>query len=799
MIADTSPVATIARRRIHVHGVVQGVGFRPFVFRLAQRLNLRGWVCNTSADVTIEVEGPSPALAAFLAALTAEAPPLARIDAVASQEIPVQGDPAFEIRHSQPVPGQFQPISPDIATCDACLAEIRDPANRRYRYPFTNCTHCGPRFTIIRDIPYDRPQTTMAPFTMCPLCQAEYDDPNDRRFHAQPNACPACGPRLELVPSPGGALPHDLPADAIAAARALLARGAIVAVKGLGGFHLACDARDQEAVQRLRARKGRRGKPFALMVADLAVARALCAVDADEERLLTSRERPIVLLRARPHNGIASAVAPGQRTLGLMLPYTPLHHLLLQPGPDAPDALVMTSGNLSEEPLVARNEEALARLGGIADAFLLHDREIYIRCDDSVTRAFQGAELPIRRARGYAPYPIHLGADARPLLACGAELKNTFCLTRGPYAFLSQHIGDLENLETLEAYRSAIAHYERIFRVRPQALAYDPHPDYLASRYARQRAADEGLPAVAVQHHHAHIAACLAEHQHPGPVLGLAFDGAGYGADGAVWGGEFLLADRHGYRRLAHLAYVPLPGGDAAVRHPYRMAWSHLLHAYGDAWPTLPSLQALDLVEERVVRRQIAARLNAPLTSSLGRLFDAISALCGVCYTATYEGQAAIELEAAADEAETGVYPWPLPTPPADAPWAIDPAPLVRAVVDDLRAGVGVARIAARVHNTLAQTATEVCQHWREITGVREVALSGGVWQNVFLLERTLARLRAAGFTVYIHRLTPPNDGGLSLGQAVVAQAILTNDQATSTTRPEATASGPDRGEIVCA
>ncbi len=773
MVADTSSAAPSARRRIHVHGVVQGVGFRPFVFRLAQRLNLRGWVCNTSADVTIEVEGPPPALAAFLAALTAEAPPLARIDAVASEEIPVQGDPAFAIRHSQPVAGQFQPISPDIAACDACLAEVRDPANRRYRYPFTNCTHCGPRFTIIRDIPYDRPQTTMAPFTMCPLCQAEYDDPNDRRFHAQPNACPACGPRLELAPPLGGALPPDLPAEAIAAARALLARGAIVAVKGLGGFHLACDARDQEAVQRLRARKGRRGKPFALMVADLSVARTLCEVDADEERLLTSRERPIVLLRARPHNGIAPAVAPGQRTLGLMLPYTPLHHLLLQPGPDAPNALVMTSGNLSEEPLVARNEEALARLAAIADAFLLHNRDIYIRCDDSVTRVFQGAELPIRRARGYAPYPIHLGADALPLLACGAELKNTFCLTRGPYAFLSQHIGDLENLETLEAYRSAIAHYERIFRVRPQALAYDPHPDYLASRYARQRAADEGLPAVAVQHHHAHIAACLAEHQHPGPVIGLAFDGAGYGADRAIWGGEFLLADRRGYRRLAHLAYVPLPGGDAAVRHPYRMAWSHLQHAYGDVWPALPSLRTLDPTEERVVRRQIAARLNAPPTSSLGRLFDAISALCGICYAVTYEGQAAIELEMAADEAEAGAYLWPLPTPPADAPWAIDPAPLVRAVVDDLLAGVGIARIAARVHNTLAQMACEVCCYLREITGVREVALSGGVWQNVFLLERALARLRAAGFTVYIHRLTPPNDGGLSLGQAVVAQEVL--------------------------
>jgi hydrogenase maturation protein HypF len=764
----------IARRGFHVSGVVQGVGFRPFIYNLARSHTLTGWVGNTSSGVDIEVEGPSSAIAAFQDAITTDAPPLAHIDAIQSHDLPPRGDHAFEIRHSQAQAGQFQPISPDVATCNACLAEILDPADRRYRYPFTNCTHCGPRFTIIRDIPYDRPQTTMAPFTMCPACQAEYDDPADRRFHAQPNACPACGPRLTLAPTPGGDLPADLPADPLAATRTLLAGGWIVAIKGMGGFHLACDARNASAVEQLRARKGRRGKPFALMVRDLETARALCAVSDAEAALLGSQERPIILLPAHPDNGIPPAVAPRQRTLGLMLPYTPLHHLLLQPEPGIPDVLVMTSGNLSEEPIATGNDEALSCLGGLADAFLLHDREIHIRCDDSVARVFQGAELPIRRARGYAPYPVHMGADTFPLLACGAELKNTFCLTRGPYAFLSQHIGDLENLETMAAFRASVAHFERLFRAQPQALAYDLHPNYLATRYALQRAADEALPAIGVQHHHAHIAACLAEHRHPGPVIGVAFDGTGYGDDGAIWGGEFLLADRRGYRRLAHLAYLPLPGGDAAVRRTYRMAWSYLRHAFGAEWPDLSTLRGCDLVERRVVERQMVAGLNAPLTSSIGRLFDAVSALCGVCLEATYEGQAAIELEMLADPTEDALYDWPLGDPADGNPWALDPAPLIRAIVTDVSAAVAVARIAARFHNTLAQMVTDVCRCLRQSTGIGEVALSGGVWQNVTLLQQTRARLHAAGFTVYIHRLVPPNDGGLALGQAAVADARLT-------------------------
>jgi hydrogenase maturation protein HypF len=760
---------SLIRRRIHVRGVVQGVGFRPFVYHLAQRHGLYGWVCNTSSGVDIEAEGAPQALDAFLRALVLEAPPLARIDAVDVRELPPNGDATFEIRHSQAQPGQFQPISPDVATCEACLAEVLNPANRRYRYPFTNCTHCGPRFTIIRDIPYDRPQTTMAVFAMCPECQAEYDDPANRRFHAQPNACPACGPHLALIPTSGKSLPSDLPDEPIEATRILLARGWIVAIKGLGGFHLACDARNEEAVQQLRTRKGRVGKPFALMARDLETVRCLCEVNDDEAKLLCGRERPIVLLRARPGNGIAPSVAPRQRNLGIMLPYTPLHHLLLQPAPGIPDVLVMTSGNRSEEPIAINNEEALTRLRNLADAFLLHNREIYIRCDDSVVRVFRGAELPIRRSRGYAPYPVHLGIDTTPLLACGAELKNTFCLTRGPYAFLSQHIGDLENVETLEAYQMAIAHFERLFRVRPQALAYDLHPDYLATRYALQRAEREELPGIGVQHHHAHIAACLAEHRRSGPVIGVAFDGTGYGEDGAIWGGEFLVADFSGYQRMAHLAYVPLPGGDAAVRRTYRMAWSHLYHAFGATWPEIPSLCQVNPVEQRAVERQITTGLNAPPTSSMGRLFDAISALCGVCLKATYEGQAAIELEMLADPTEEDIYEWPLPDITDETPWMVDPAPVIQAVVSDVQKGVRVATIAARFHNTVAAMVAEVCQRLRAVTGLNEVALSGGVWQNVMLLERTLTQLEAAGFRVYTHRLVPPNDGGLALGQAVVA------------------------------
>ncbi len=759
----------IAARHIHVSGVVQGVGFRPFIYTLASRYGLCGWVRNTSAGVEIEVEGASEALDAFVVAIRAEAPPLSRIETVTVQEIPANGYTRFEIQHSQAVEGAYQPISPDVATCDDCLAEVFDPTDRRYRYAFTNCTNCGPRFTIIQDIPYDRPKTTMAAFTMCPQCQREYDDPLDRRFHAQPNACPECGPRLELWPSPALGKPagwEALPADPIAATRALLRAGHIVAIKGLGGFHLACDATNAQAVQTLRARKGRAAKPFAVMMPDLEAVRAVCQVSAEAAAALQGAERPIVLLPLRPGGPIAREVAPGLRELGVMLPYTPLHHLLLERAPDFPIALVMTSGNYSEEPIATDNDDALQRLGPLADAFLLHNRAIHIRCDDSVVRADANGVMPLRRSRGYAPYPIPLPFDAPPLLATGAELKNTFCLARDQYAFMSQHIGDLSNYEALRSYEHSIAHLERLFRVQPEIIAHDMHPDYLATRYALRRPERR----LAVQHHHAHLASCLAEHKIPPgqPAIGVIFDGTGLGPDGAIWGGEILIGEYGGYRRFAHLRYVPLPGGDAATLRPYRMALAHLWSA-GLPWDDdLPPVQAASSQEKTILRQQLKRRLNAPLTSSMGRLFDAVAALAGVLQEVTYEAQAAIWLEARADLDERGVYPFDIERGAAEA-YQIDPAPLFAALLRDLRAGVSVPALAARFHNGVAQAIREVCALAHAETGLTTVALSGGVFQNSTLLRIARQGLERDGFTVLRHRLVPPNDGGLALGQAAVA------------------------------
>jgi hydrogenase maturation protein HypF len=749
--------------------VVQGVGFRPFIYTLAVRYGLCGWVRNTSAGVEIEVEGASEALDAFVRAIRAEAPPLSRIEAVTVQEIPANGYTRFEIQHSQAVEGAYQPISPDVATCDDCLAEVFDPANRRYRYAFTNCTNCGPRFTIIQDIPYDRPKTTMAAFTMCPQCQREYDDPLDRRFHAQPNACPECGPHLELLPSPALGTPvgwDDLPSDPIAAARALLRTGHIVAIKGLGGFHLACDATNARAVQALRARKGRAAKPFAVMMPDLQAVRSVCQVSTEAAAALQGAERPIVLLPLRPGGPIAAEVAPGLRELGVMLPYTPLHHLLLERAPDFPIALVMTSGNYSEEPIATDNDDALQRLGPLADAFLLHNRAIHIRCDDSVVRADANGVMPLRRSRGYAPYPIPLPFDAPPLLATGAELKNTFCLARDQYAFISQHIGDLSNYEALRSYEHSIAHLERLFRVQPEVVAHDMHPDYLATRYALRRSERR----LAVQHHHAHLASCLAEHKIPPgqPAIGVIFDGTGLGPDGAIWGGEILVGDYGQYRRFAHLRYVPLPGGDAATLRPYRMALAHLWSA-GLPWDDdLPPVQAAAAQERTILRRQLERRLNAPPTSSMGRLFDAVAALVGVLQEVTYEAQAAIWLEARADTDERGAYPFAIERGETGV-YRIDPAPLFAALVRDLRAGVPVPVLAARFHRGVAQVIREVCALARAETGLTTVALSGGVFQNSTLSRITRQGLEHDGFTVLTHRLVPPNDGGLALGQAAVA------------------------------
>ncbi len=768
----------LAARRIHITGVVQGVGFRPFVYNLAAQLDVAGWVLNSSAGVEIEAVAPSSALDEFVARLRSEAPPLSHIEQITVTEIEVPSSKldGFVIRHSEARAGEFQPISPDVSVCADCQRELFDPTDRRYRYPFINCTNCGPRFTIIQDIPYDRPQTTMAPFPMCPDCQAEYDDPTDRRFHAQPNACPVCGPHVWLHVPGDQQEPKD--EAAIQAVRRLLTEGQVVAIKGLGGFHLACDATDDAAVARLRERKGRVDKPFALMSFDLPTVERYCELNDAERALLTSRQRPILLLREQMEDSpISSLVAPGNRHLGVMLPYTPLHYVLLEPAADFPIALVMTSGNYSEEPIATDNEEALERLSDLADGFLLHDRAIHARCDDSVTRILAGAELPVRRSRGYAPYPVHLPFPVRQVLAVGAELKNTFCLTRDRYAFLSQHIGDMENYETLCFFEQMVEQLARTFRIQPERIACDLHPGYLTTRYARER--ESTLPLVAVQHHHAHIAACMAEHGLTGerPVIGVALDGTGYGSDGAIWGGEFLIADYESFRRVAHFKYVPLPGGDEAIRRPYRTALAHLWAA-GIPWDEdLPPVAAAAPAERRVLAQQLAQGVNVAPTSSAGRLFDAVSALAGVRQVVNYEAQAAIELENLCQDDEGGTYSFGLArreSPDGGSVWEIDPAPCIRAVVADVRAGLPAGLVAAKFHHGMAALVLDLCrrlrdEHRLDEHHLTEVALSGGVFQNVTLLGRAVPLLEEDGFTVYVHRLVPPNDACIALGQAVVA------------------------------
>jgi hydrogenase maturation protein HypF len=755
---------------IRVTGVVQGVGFRPFVFSLARRFGLSGWVRNTSAGVEIEIDGAPESLKGFEAALRGEAPPLARLDSIRVERRGADGYTGFRILESQSVAGAFQPVSPDVGICGDCLRETFDPSDRRYRYPFTNCTNCGPRYTIITDIPYDRPNTTMAGFALCPACAAEYEDPLDRRFHAQPVACPTCGPHVWLEVE--GQEVQEGEAG-LQEARALLRRGGILAIKGLGGFHLACDATAPAAVSRLRERKRRVDKAFAVMVTDLAEAERHGVLEDSARRLLQSVERPIVIVGRRPGSSVAEAVAPGQRTLGLMLPYTPLHHLLMEPGEGVPRALVMTSGNLSEEPIATENDEARSRLAALADGFLLHDRPIRTRCDDSVMRVVDGEILPLRRSRGYAPFPVHLAWDSPPLLAGGAELKNAFCLARGRYAFLSHHIGDLENFETLQSFEDGVHHMQHLFRIEPQAFAYDLHPDYLATRYVLQRAEAEGRPAIGVQHHHAHIAAGMAEHGlEPGTrVIGVAFDGTGYGDDGAIWGGEFLIAGYEAYRRAAHLAYIPLPGGDRAVRQPWRLALAWLLRAGLDWEDHLPPVGAAGEAERRLVRQILESDgvpgLGAAPTSSMGRLFDAAASLIGVRHEVNYEAQAAVELEAIVAPEESRAYRFDL------GETEVDPRPVVESIVRDLRAGVAQGVMAARFHNGVARMVADVCDRLRRDAGVPVVVLSGGVWQNATLVRQTTANLRTLGFEVLIHRQVPPNDGGLALGQAAVAAARL--------------------------
>jgi hydrogenase maturation protein HypF len=762
------------RKAIEVSGIVQGVGFRPYVYRLAFESQLAGFITNTAAGVSIEVEGPAEVVDDFVSRLPVEAPPLARITQLAAHDIPACADGEFRILPSRPGEDRRVLISPDVAICDDCRRELFDPSDRRFHYPFINCTNCGPRYTIVRDVPYDRALTSMVVFPMCAECQREYDDPLDRRFHAQPNACWKCGPQVELWDEEGKSIEV---ADPIAEAAARLQKGYVVAVKGLGGFHLAVDATNPVAVSRLREGKRRVEKPFAIMAAGLKTVEDFCLLDDASRALLESPERPIVLLRKKfvgARHGvplhefstpIADLVAPFNLEYGVFLPYTPLHYLLFAAGRF--QALVMTSGNISEEPIAIDNAEAVARLRGIADFFLVHNRDILLRCDDSVVRISSGQPRQLRRSRGFVPVPVFLNQDLPPILAVGGELKNTVCLTKGRHAFLSQHIGDLENLESYGFFETTISRFERILEVEPRLLAYDLHPDYFSTRWALTQT---GIKRVGVQHHHAHIASCMAENHLDGKVIGIALDGTGYGTGGAVWGGEVLLAAYAEFERIAHLDYVPMPGGAAAITEPWRMAVSYLHKYFGEAvWDLeIPFVRELDRRQVTVLVRMAERGVNSPLTSSCGRLFDAVSALAGIRKRVNYEAQAAIELEAAiAGESEGASYPFDLR--PEGSGWIIDTRPLFAALVNDLKCGVPAGIISRRFHEGFVDVLARAAKLIHAKTGVKNICLSGGSFQNVFLLEHLKRRLEADGLNVFTHSEVPCGDGGLSLGQAIVA------------------------------
>ena len=745
----------VRRVRVRVEGTVQGVGFRPHVHRLARELALAGWVRNDRRGVVAEVEGEPHAITAFLRRVAADAPPLARVERVLAVDAVATGERGFAITGSAAGGAADALVAPDAASCEDCLRELSDPADRRFRYPFVNCTNCGPRYTIVCGVPYDRPQTTMAGFEMCTTCRAEYDDPADRRFHAQPNACPRCGPRARLLDGGGEEVLHA--GDVVAAAATALREGAIVAVKGLGGYHLACLAADAGAVRGLRARKHREDRPFALLAAGLAAARELVELSPEAEALLLSPERPIVLAPRRPGAAVAEAVAPGHPDLGVMLPYTPLHHLMAG---DAGAPLVLTSGNVSDEPIAYRDEDALGRLVGIADLFLVHDRPIHTRVDDSVVRP----GMVLRRSRGHVPRALPLPVAAeRHVLACGAELKSTFCLAREERAWLSHHVGDLKNVDTLASYSEGVELLERLFAVVPEVVAHDLHPDYLSTQFALGR---DGVEMIAVQHHHAHLAACLAEHGETGLAVGAIFDGVGLGTDGTVWGGELLAGDLSGFERAGHLWPVRLPGGDRAARQPWRMACAWLTEALGEP-PPLPALLAGRVEEDawRAVSQLARTGLASPVTTSAGRLFDAVAALCGLRTDVTYEGQAAIELEAACDPAERGAYELPVDGGVMDA------RALVLAVARDVESGVPAGVVAARFHHALADATAAACASAASERGIGTAVLSGGVFQNRRLLARAAARLRATGLRVLVPERVPANDGGIAYGQAAVAAA----------------------------
>lgn len=763
--------------QLRIRGIVQGVGFRPWVYNLARRHGLAGFVLNSPRGVFIEVEGAPAVIESFIAALPAEAPPLVRIAEIIPTAMPAIGEAGFSIHESEPGESAFALVPPDICVCDACLAETQNPGDRRYEYPFTNCTNCGPRYSIILDVPYDRPMTTMADFAMCGQCRREYENPEDRRFHAQPNACPVCGPHLFLEGV------GDTPQEKQTSARSILERvadrlraGAIVAWKGLGGYQLACDARQSSAVEELRRRKRRSEKPFAVMVGSIGAAESLCFLSEQERITLLSRERPIVLLRRRPHAALAEAVSPGNPATGVMLPCTPMHELLfrvLYERPGAEPALIMTSGNISEEPIVIGNAEAKERLAGVADLFVHHNRRIHTRVDDSVVRVVAGQTMPLRRARGYAPQPVWLGHGEAEILACGAQQKNTLCLTRAGFALPSQHLGDLENFETLRFFEETLERMCRLFHVQPTVVAHDLHPGYLSTQLALRM---ENLRPVAVQHHHAHIASCMAEHQLDGRVIGIAWDGTGFGADGTIWGGEFLAADYRGFERYACLRPVLLAGGDSGVREPWRVARSYLLDTFGaipgeDRWSRMAPPERL-----RIVDTMLQRQVHTIATSSAGRLFDAVASLIGLRHTVSFEGQAAMMLEAVADscELQEPSYGFALTS---GSPAEIDLRPMIRQIVNDVQRGAPRECIAARFHTTLIHVVAEVCRRMRSEQQLNRVCLSGGCFQNARLLEGCVDTLRADGFEVYFHREVPANDGGISLGQAAIACELVQQRQ----------------------
>jgi len=756
-----------------VSGIVQGVGFRPFVNRLARQYALAGFVANFSGGVLVEVEGWPKDVEKFLQSLREHPPPIAVIEHVCAEDIQPIGQREFYIRPSEGARRGPVYVSPDVAICADCARELRDPEDRRYRHPFINCTNCGPRFTIIQRIPYDRPHTSMAQFTMCENCAAEYEDINDRRYHAQPVACPACGPTVDLVPSPGRPrVVHgrQVGRQAIQRTRELLAEGAVVAIKGIGGFHLACDAGNEDAVLALRARKRREQKPFAIMVASLNAARDIAHIGADAAELLTSSKAPVVLAAKRRPEPLAPSIAPDSSDYGILLPYTPLHLLLLE---DAPyPALVMTSGNISDEPLCTSNGEAITRLANIADAFLLHDRSIVTGCDDSVVRIASTGPIIMRRSRGYVPFPVRLGQPLETVLAVGAQLKNTFCISSGENAFLSQHMGDLDNEATLRFFESSVEHLKHVLQVEPDMVACDTHPDYLSTRYAGETALRLKLPLVQAQHHHAHIVSCMADNGFTDPVIGLACDGTGLGDDGTMWGCEVLLCTPADYRRMGHLDPIPLPGCDVAIRQPWRTALSYLVACGLDDQVKALRKRLRGQVSDDafgMVRAMLRQSVNCPQASSAGRLFDAVSATLGLCTESAYEAQAPIALEAAATPT-TDSYGFQVGQGDKGI-WRMDPSEIFATIMRDLSAGVDTGEIAGRFHNTVAEMLVECVARCAQQAGINYVALSGGTFQNRLLLAEVYQLLEERGMTPLLHRSVPPNDGGISVGQAVIASA----------------------------